>query len=85
MKPLELLKDVLFTARVYLRITCVIWTCACIGWYAYCCYTGKGLALAVPVTLIATIDHVSVTTDALPVSISQADPKTMAKIEKAGK
>ena len=79
------LKDILFTARVYLRITCVIWTCVCIGWYAYYCYTGKGIALAVPVTLVATIDHVSVTTDALPVSISQADPKTMAKIEKAGK
>lgn len=71
MKPLELLKDVLFTARIYLRITCVIWTCACLGYYAYACVTGRGLSIAVPVTLtISRLDGITIATDSLGVSIS---------------
>jgi len=82
---MKTLLDILWTVRVYLRITCCIFTTACALYYGYYCYTGNALRLTVPVTLVATIDNVAITAGALPVSISQADPKVMARIERAAK
>ena len=81
MKPLEILKDVLYTARVYLRITCVIWTCACALYYAYYCVTGNALRLTVPVTLVVQhLDGIDISTSSLGVSISgEGEAKRAAK------